>query len=174
MRDLVAQLHAQQRHEHVAAVIRAALRHGQPQPWMYEVLALTLEIQGAPKAEVERALLSQIDFAATDAAGLMISAAYLTRFGAERPALRLYRQASDLAPERPEPYLLGPNMDLIDLSNPLDPRIVSTGPRMDPTQCVASVVSGGRLFYTALAGGLQVAQVFGAEAARFTPVWAER
>lgn len=74
---------------------------------MYEVLALTLEIQGAPKAEVERALLSQIDFAATDPQALMVSAAYLVRFGVDRPALRLYRQASELAPERPEPYLLG-------------------------------------------------------------------
>jgi outer membrane protein assembly factor BamB len=73
-----------------------------------------------------------------------------------------------------EPYLLGPNLDLVDLSDPLNPRIVSTGPRLDPSQCVASVVSGGRLFYTALAGGLQVSEVFGAEAERFTPVWSER
>ncbi len=73
-----------------------------------------------------------------------------------------------------EPYLLGPNLDLIDFSDPLNPKIVSTGPRMDPTQCVASVVSGGRLYYTALAGGLQVSSVFGAEAERFTSSWAER
>jgi outer membrane protein assembly factor BamB len=73
-----------------------------------------------------------------------------------------------------EPYLLGPNLDVIDLSDPRNPTIVSTGPRLDPTQCVASVVSGGRLFYTALAGGLQISQVFGPEASRFTPCWAER
>jgi hypothetical protein len=63
---------------------------------------------------------------------------------------------------------------LIDLSDPLDPRIVATGPRVDPTQCVASVVSGGRLFYTALAGGLQVSEVFGPDAERFVPCWSER
>jgi outer membrane protein assembly factor BamB len=73
-----------------------------------------------------------------------------------------------------EPYLLGPNLDLIDLSDPVNPRIVSTGPRLDPTQCVASVASGGRLFYTALAGGLQISEVFGAEAERVTPVWSGR
>ncbi len=73
-----------------------------------------------------------------------------------------------------EPYLLGPNLDLVDLSDPLNPRLVATGPRVDPSQCVASVVSGGRLFYTALAGGLQISEVFGAEAERFTPVWSER
>lgn len=105
--ELVAQLHDAGKHDHVAAAIRAALRHGQGQPWMYEVLVLTLRIQGAPQADVERALLSQIDFAATDPTGLMMSAAYLARFDADRPALRLYRQASELAPERPEPYLLG-------------------------------------------------------------------
>jgi len=73
-----------------------------------------------------------------------------------------------------EPYLLGPNLDVIDLSDPLNPRIVSTGPRLDPTQCVGSVVSGGRLFYTALAGGIQIAEVFGPEAERFIPAWRER
>jgi hypothetical protein len=107
VRDLVARLHDAKRYDHVIAVIRSAIRTGQVQPWMYEVLALTLEIQGAPREEVERALLSQIDFAATDSASLMISAAYLTRFKADKPALRLYRQASELSPERPEPYLLG-------------------------------------------------------------------
>lgn len=70
-----------------------------------------------------------------------------------------------------EPYLTGPNLDLIDLSDPVNPRLVATGPRLDPTQCVASVVSGGRLFYTALAGGLQISEVFGEEAERFTPAW---
>ena len=107
VQDLVSRLHEARKHDHVVAVIQAALRTGNGQPWMYEVLALTLEIQGAPKAEVERALLSQIDFAATDVSGLMMSAAYLTRFDADKPALRLYRQASSLAPQRAEPYLLG-------------------------------------------------------------------
>lgn len=107
VRALILKLHTARRHDHVVAAIRAAIRAGQAQPWMYEVLALSLEIEGAPQAEVERALLSQIDFSATDAQSLMMSAAYLTRFKADRPALKLYRQASELAPERPEPYLLG-------------------------------------------------------------------
>lgn len=73
-----------------------------------------------------------------------------------------------------EPYLLGPNLDVIDLRDTQNPRIVATGPRLDPTQCVASVVSGGRFYYTALAAGLQVSQVFGADAERFTPCWEQR
>ncbi len=107
VRRLVAKLHDAGKHDHVVAAVQAALRHGQSQPWMYEVLALSLKIQGAPRSEIERALLSQVDFSATDPAGLMLSAAYLARFDADEPALRLYRQASDLGPERQEPYLLG-------------------------------------------------------------------
>jgi outer membrane protein assembly factor BamB len=73
-----------------------------------------------------------------------------------------------------EPYLLGPNLDVLDLADPKNPRLVATGPRLDPTECVASVVSNGRLFYTALAGGLQVSEVFGREAELFVPPWSDR
>jgi len=74
---------------------------------MYDVLATTLKILGRPTAEVERALLSRVDFTAVDVPSMLYSAAYLTRFGAEAQALTLYRQASRLAPTRPEPYVLG-------------------------------------------------------------------
>lgn len=107
VRKLVFQLHEAREYDQVIAVIRTALRQGQSQPWMYGVLALSLEIEGAPQSQVERALMSQVDFAAGDPAQTMLSAAYLTRFGAKKPALRLYRQAADLAPQRPEPYIMG-------------------------------------------------------------------
>jgi len=51
-----------------------------------------------------------------------------------------------------EPYLMGSNMDLID-------------------KCVGGIVSNGRLFYTSQASGLQVSQVYGAEAASWTVPW---
>jgi outer membrane protein assembly factor BamB len=73
-----------------------------------------------------------------------------------------------------EPYLLGPNLDIVDLSDPRNPKLVATGPRLDPTECVASVVSNGRLYYTALAGGLQVSEVFGKEAELLVPPWSDR
>jgi len=63
-----------------------------------------------------------------------------------------------------EPYLLGANMDLYDLSNTNDVKLVSTGPRLDPSECVGAVVSNGRIFYTCHAGGLQVCQTGGREA----------
>jgi outer membrane protein assembly factor BamB len=63
-----------------------------------------------------------------------------------------------------EPYLLGSNMDLYDLSNAKDVKLVSTGPRLDPSECVGAVVSNGRIFYTCHAGGLQVCQAWGPKA----------
>jgi hypothetical protein len=74
---------------------------------MYEVLALSMRIDGRPPAEIERVLLSQVDFTAADVPSMLYSAAYLTRLGAAGQALHLYRQASQLQPTRPEPYVLG-------------------------------------------------------------------
>jgi len=42
---------------------------------------------------------------------------------------------------------------------------------VDAREFESTVVSNGRLFYTAQASGLQVSQVGGAEAASFTPAW---
>jgi hypothetical protein len=69
-----------------------------------------------------------------------------------------------------EPCVLGCNMDLIDLA--AGNQLVATGPAVDSRECVGSVVSNGRLFYTAQASGLQVCQVYGNEAVGFSPVWA--
>lgn len=105
--QLLLNLHEERKHEHVIAVIEAALRHGRSQPWMYDVLALSMELAGRPKEQIERVLLSRVDFTATEVPSMMYSAAYLTRFGGKKQALRLYRQASSIEPTRPEPYVLG-------------------------------------------------------------------
>ncbi|MFK5921590.1 MAG: PQQ-binding-like beta-propeller repeat protein [Verrucomicrobiota bacterium] len=54
-------------------------------------------------------------------------------------------------------YVLGANMDLIDLSK--ENGLVSTGPAIDSRECVGSSISNGRLFYTSQASGLQVSQI---------------
>ncbi|MFC1633381.1 PQQ-binding-like beta-propeller repeat protein [Planctomycetota bacterium] len=61
-----------------------------------------------------------------------------------------------------EPYLLGPNMDMIDTSD--GNKMISSGPCIDARECVGAVVSNGRIFYTSQANGLQVSQVYGSEA----------
>jgi hypothetical protein len=68
-----------------------------------------------------------------------------------------------------EPYLLGPNMDLIDTSQ--EHRVVSTGPHIDVLQCVGSSVSNGRVFYTTQGGGLQASLICGEEAEDFVAPW---
>jgi outer membrane protein assembly factor BamB len=67
------------------------------------------------------------------------------------------------------PYVMGANMDLIDLSD--NNRLVSTGPCVDSRECVGAVVSNGRIFYTSQASGLQVCQVAGEEAEVYSPPW---
>ena len=71
-----------------------------------------------------------------------------------------------------EPYLLGTNMDMIDLS--AGNRLVSTGPPLDPRECVGAVASNGRLFFVSQASGLQACQTCGEEAAATVPPWQAR
>ncbi len=60
-----------------------------------------------------------------------------------------------------EPYVLGANMDMIDLSQ--DGKLVSTGPAIDSRECLGAVVSNGRIFYMSQASGLVVSQTYGEE-----------
>ena len=70
-----------------------------------------------------------------------------------------------------EPYLLASNMDIHDLSDINNIRLLSSGPRLDPSECVGAVASNGRIFYTCHGGGLQVCQAWGAEATLITTPW---
>jgi outer membrane protein assembly factor BamB len=62
-------------------------------------------------------------------------------------------------------YLLGPNLDVVDLSDPRAIRLLSTGPRLDPSECIGGIASNGRVFYTCHAGGLQASLISASEAA---------
>ncbi|GAB4151151.1 MAG: hypothetical protein Tsb009_26400 [Planctomycetaceae bacterium] len=105
--QLILQLHKARKHEHVIAAIEAALIHGQAQPWMYDVLVGSMKIVGRPQAEINRVLASRIDLSGADVASMMYAAAHFVRYGGHDLALRIYRQASRMAPTRPEPYVLG-------------------------------------------------------------------
>ncbi len=71
-----------------------------------------------------------------------------------------------------EPYLLGPNMDMVDLSN--GHKLVATGPAVDSRECLGSAVSNGRIFYVSQASGLEMSAVYGEDAQRLAPVWERR
>ena len=71
-----------------------------------------------------------------------------------------------------EPFVLGANMDMIDLSR--NGELVSTGPAIDSRECLGAVVSNGRVFYISQASGFVVSQTYGAQAAGLPPVWEQR
>jgi len=71
-----------------------------------------------------------------------------------------------------EPYVLGANMDMIDLSD--NGKLVSTGPAIDSRECLGAVVSNGRIFYTSQASGFVVSQTYGADSASLPAVWERR
>ena len=91
---------------HVIALIEAALRHGQVQPWMYEALVIAMQADNRPAEEIERAVMSAAEFA-QNSMDLMYLGVYLTRMGLDARALKMFRQVSLLEPGRPEPYMHG-------------------------------------------------------------------
>jgi hypothetical protein len=105
--DVVHRLHKAKRTDAVIACINGALINGRSQPWMYTVLALEMERAGRPREDIERVLLSTVDFSAVNVSNILYSAAVLTRFGAKERALAMYRQASLVDPTRLEPYAMG-------------------------------------------------------------------
>ncbi len=68
-----------------------------------------------------------------------------------------------------EPFVLGANMDMIDLSE--DGKLVSTGPAIDSRECLGAVVSNGRIFYASQASGFLVSQTYGEQSSHLPPVW---
>ncbi len=68
-----------------------------------------------------------------------------------------------------EPYVLGANMDMIDLSD--RGKLVSTGPAIDSRECLGAVVSNGRIFYMSQASGFVVSQTYGPASDTLPAVW---
>jgi len=97
---------ANEKYNEVVTLLQAALRHGFPQTWMYEAMGLAMQASGAPAEDVERALMSVVDFA-TCQDDILIVAEYMTHLDLDRRALDLFRNVATAQPLRPEPYLRG-------------------------------------------------------------------
>jgi hypothetical protein len=106
VRETVRQLIGKKQLDQVIALIHAALRHGQPQSWMYESLGIAMELDGRSKKEIERAVMSAADFSSS-VDELMYIAQYLSRLGLDRRAMLLYQQVAKIEPLRSEAYALG-------------------------------------------------------------------
>jgi len=106
VRVAASDLFAREQHQELIALIQAALRQGFPQTWMYEGLGLSLKANGAPAEEVERALMSAVDFA-NSLDDVLYVAVFMTHLGLDARALKLYREVAAAQPFRPEPFMQG-------------------------------------------------------------------
>ncbi|MBN1855255.1 MAG: hypothetical protein JW829_21160, partial [Pirellulales bacterium] len=106
VRQLVRELMRSGQTKHAIALIQAALCHGQPQAWMYEALGIAMDIDGRSREEIERAVMSSVEFV-TSPAELLYIAGYLSRTGFDQRALQLAQQAVQIQPLAYEAYLLG-------------------------------------------------------------------
>lgn len=87
------QLHRKGEHEYVIEGIEASLRNNKGQPWMYQALAQEMKIAGRPQKQVDRALLSRIDFTTNNEAQLLVAAAMMGKFDAHEQAIELCKEA---------------------------------------------------------------------------------
>jgi len=117
VREAMRRLMDDKQYDHAIALCSAALRHGQAQPWMYEAMGLAMQIDGRPTEEIERVIMSAVDMAQSPE-DLLYVAAYLADIGSDARALQVFRQASTIAPERPEPYMHG--LSVAQRANNLD------------------------------------------------------
>jgi hypothetical protein len=85
-------------------LLKAALRNGISEPWMYEALAVVQEAAGEDKEEIKRTLLSAADVTSDSPDAQFRVARALARHGLKDTAIRLYRDIADNAPLAPEPY----------------------------------------------------------------------
>jgi plasmid stabilization system protein ParE len=92
--------------EEIVFLTQAAVRHSQPQHWMYEAMTLAMLASGAPKAEIERALMSAVDFS-NNVEEVLNVATFMTHLDMDERALKLYQEVADLNSFRPEPYVKG-------------------------------------------------------------------
>ncbi|HEX4413867.1 MAG TPA: hypothetical protein VH107_09595 [Lacipirellulaceae bacterium] len=106
IRETARQLVAKKQFDQVIAMINAALRNGQPQPWMYESLGIAMELNGSSKSDIERAVMSAVDFS-NSADEMMYVAQYLSRLGLDRRAMLVCEQVAKMEPLRGEAYVLG-------------------------------------------------------------------
>lgn len=95
-------LHRQKRFDEAAEGLQAAIRNGLAEPWMYDVLAVEMKLAERPQKEIDRVLLSRIDFSAGNDAQLLVAASNLAAFDAYKESLGLCKELAKRNPHQPE------------------------------------------------------------------------
>jgi tetratricopeptide (TPR) repeat protein len=106
VRETARSMMRKQKFSEVIVMIQASLRNGQAQPWMYQAMGLAMQATDAPKEELERALMSAVDFT-NNVDEVMNIAKYMANVGLEERALKLFKAVAATDPTRPEPYMFG-------------------------------------------------------------------
>jgi len=106
VRATVRELVRKRQFAEVIAMVSAALRNAHAQPWMYEALSLAMRAEGRSDEEIERTMMSALDFT-NDPNEVLYLGTHLARTGMQRRAIEVFQRAAELAPWRHEPYLHG-------------------------------------------------------------------
>lgn len=104
--EIVAHLNRAGRHDTAVEVLQSAIRSNQAQAWMYSVLPLEMQLAKRPQSEIDRALLSRVDFAGDDVSQMLIGASLLSRMKSWEAAVDLCREATRRNPWAAEPWML--------------------------------------------------------------------
>ncbi len=105
VRETVRSLMKERKSGEVVAVIEGCMQNGQTQDWMYEGIMLAMQISGASTEEVERAVMTSVDFS-DNPDDLMSAALFMTKHGMERRSLKLLRSIAESNPARHEPFAI--------------------------------------------------------------------
>jgi hypothetical protein len=106
VRQAARELMKAEKFDHVIFLISAALRNKQGQPWMYEALGLAMQADHRDSTEIERALMSAIDFT-DNPMDVMYIAHYMDKNGLKHRALELFQQVAESDPYAAEPFVAG-------------------------------------------------------------------
>ncbi|MEZ6096619.1 MAG: VWA domain-containing protein [Pirellulaceae bacterium] len=106
VRDAVDLLVKSKKFDEASQLIMNSIRDNVSEPWMYEALAISMELNESPRVEIERALMSAVDLS-TSVGDSMIVAEYMGRSGMHERAIKLLKDVSAASPGMVEPFVLG-------------------------------------------------------------------
>lgn len=116
-------LHRRKKYELAVEGLLAAIRSGQAAPWMYDVLAIEMKLAGRPQKEIDRVLVSRIDFAAGNDGQMLVTASTLAGFEAFDEAIGICKELARRNPHQPE--LWSTARRIADLSGDLKTKVWS-------------------------------------------------
>ncbi len=105
--DAACKSHFQSIVDHLSIVVRDSI----PAPWMYEALSIAMQGAEYPGEEIQRVLLSSVDFGADVTSAIKI-ARYLETQGMKNEALAIYRDSHRASPMQRLPLEAGLNLAL--------------------------------------------------------------